>query len=486
MKILSVASECVPFVKTGGLADVVGALPGALAGEGVDMRVLLPGYPAAMQAVAKATVLREEQEFFGGPARLLEGRAEGLHLFVLDAPHLFARDGAPYLEAPGRDWPDNPERFAALSMMAALIAAQGAGAGKRRWKPDLVHGHDWQAGFAPYYLRHNPTPTILTIHNIAFHGLAPAERMAGLHLDPADMTPDGFEFWGRVSALKAGLVWADRITTVSPTYARELTRADFGHGLDGVIRARAGALSGILNGIDTALWNPATDPALTARYKLPRGKAKARAALRREFDLPETDGPLCAVVSRLSEQKGLDLLLAALPTLLAEGGQLVLLGSGDTALEAGFLQAAHDANVAVRIGYDEALAHRIMAGADALLVPSRFEPCGLTQLYALRYGTIPVVAHTGGLADTVIHASPMALSSGAATGLHVHPLTEDALRLAFLDLAALFRDRETWSRMQRNAMAQNVGWARSAAAYAALYRETVAAAPARLEASAAS
>ena len=471
MQVLSVASECVPLVKTGGLADVVGALPKALAAQDVEMRVLLPGYPSVLSALEDAVTVREETAFFGGPARLLAARADTLSVLILEAPHLYDRAGALYLGPDGQDWPDNPERFAALSMMAALIAKQGVDG----WTPDIVHCHDWQAGLVPYYLHDAEphVPTVLTIHNIAFHGSAPPSKLAALQLDSADLTQEGFEFWGNINALKAGLVWADRITTVSPTYARELTRPQFGHGLDGVIRARSDVLSGILNGIDLDVWNPAKDPALKAGYKRPKGKPKARTALRAELGLPDADGPLCVVVSRLSEQKGLDLLLAALPALLEEGGQLALLGTGDRALEDGFQAAAESPDVAVHIGFDEALAHRLIAGGDAILVPSRFEPCGLTQLYGLRYGTIPVVSYTGGLADTVIHASPMALASGTATGLHIHPLDEAGLRLAFQDLATLFRLPATWAQMQKTAMAQPVGWEHPAAAYAQLYREVI-------------
>ncbi|AHM04542.1 Glycogen synthase, ADP-glucose transglucosylase [Roseibacterium elongatum DSM 19469] len=470
MKVLSVASECVPFVKTGGLADVVGALPGVMAQAGVEMRVMLPGYPAVMAAIGKGEGVLHDDDLFGGPGRLVSAQAAGIDLLVLDAPHLFDRDGSLYMGPGGQDWPDNPERFAALSWMAARVAAEGVGT----WRPDLVHGHDWQAGFAPYYLKKRgaDVPTVFTIHNIAFHGTAAADRLGALRLDPADFVQDGgFEFWGQIDALKAGLLWSDRITTVSPSYARELTRPEFGAGLHGVIEARAGDLAGILNGIDTEIWNPATDPHIVARYKSPRGKAKNKKALRQEFALPEAGGPLCVVVSRLTEQKGLDLLIDALPALVDRGGQLVLLGTGEAALEAAFRDAAHHENVAVHIGYDEAMSHRLIAGADAILVPSRFEPCGLTQLYALRYGTIPLVALTGGLADTVIPANPAALSKGVATGIQITPPTAHALALGLIDLCTLYQDKTTWARMQRNAMAQPVGWAASAAAYARLYHE---------------
>jgi starch synthase len=467
-QVLSVASEVTPLVKTGGLADVAGALPGALKAESWAMRTLLPGYPSVLEKVKAGREVWREEHLFGGPARVLAAKAAGLDLLVLDAPHLYDRDGGPYLGRDGRDWPDNPERFAALSWAGAAIA-RGEAEG---WQPEAVHVHDWQAGLVPVYLRERGggPGTLITIHNIAFHGLADAAKLAWLRLPQSGFTPTGFEFWGRISALKAGLVYADRISTVSPSYASELLTPEFGMGLDGVLRTRAADLTGILNGIDEAAWDPATDPAIRP-YKAPAGKAKNRAALCEEFGLVPPEGPLCVVVSRLSEQKGLDLLLAALPRLLAAGGALAVLGAGDAGLEADFREAAHadPDRIAVRIGYDEALAHRLVAGGDAILVPSRFEPCGLTQLYGLRYGTLPVVALTGGLADTVIPANDAAIRAGVATGLQFHPVTVGALGNALERLAALFAERAVWTRMQRNAMRQPVGWAASAPAYAALY-----------------
>lgn len=469
-RILSVTSECVPLVKTGGLADVAGALPGALEPLGFDMRTLLPGYPGVLGALEVTKTVWRDKSLFGGRAEVLATKVGDLHLYVLDAPHLFDREGSPYLDSSGRDFADNPERFAALSWVARTIAADGVAG----WKPDIVHCHDWQAGLAPYYLKKTgvAVPSVLTIHNIAFQGLAPADRIGALALDAADFTREGYEYWGHVSALKAGLVFADKITTVSPTYARELTTSEFGMGMEGLLQARSADLSGILNGIDLDVWNPATDPNI-ATYKTPKGKGRARAALRAEFELPEADGPICAVVSRLSHQKGLDLLLEALPALVDRGGQLVLLGSGDKGLEAAFARASGHPNVAVRIGYDEALSHRMMAGADAILVPSRFEPCGLTQLYGLRYGAVPVVTMTGGLADTVIHASPMALRAGVATGLQVQPVTAHALAGAFQRLCELFANSTVWAQLQKNGMRQDVGWDASAREYAALYGELI-------------
>lgn len=467
---LSVTSECVPLVKTGGLADVAGALPGAMAPFGWGLRTLLPGYPRVLQQAKRAKAVVDLPDLFGGSAALLKAKVAGLELFILDAPHLYDRPGTPYLDDQGYDYPDNPERFAALSWVAAEIAEKGVDG----WKPALVHTHDWQAGLTPYYLmkRGRPVPSIITIHNIAFQGLAPADRMEALRLDPVDFHADGLEYWWQVSALKAGLVYADRITTVSPTYAQELTTHEFGMGMEGLLTARQRDMVGILNGIDLEVWDPTTDPEI-ATYKTARGKSRAKARLQKEMGLPKGDGPLAVVISRLSHQKGLDVLLDALPAFLDRGGQLALLGSGDKGLERAFADAAQHPQVAVRIGYDEALSHRMMAGADAILVPSRFEPCGLTQLYGLRYGTIPVVAMTGGLADTVIHASPMAMRSGAATGLQFSPVTAHAMASALAHLTELYAEPDTWAGLQANAMRQDVGWSASAAEYAALYDDLV-------------
>lgn len=472
MQVLSVASECAPLIKTGGLADVAGALPGALAPLGVTMRTLLPGYPQVMRALKKPRIVAGFDDCFGGPAKVLAAKAVGLDLLVLDAPHLFDRGAGPYLSDQGVDWPDNSERFAALSWVASQIA-NGA---MSEWQPNIVHCHDWQAGLAPYYIARSPgagdIKTVLTIHNIAFQGLAPSWKMAGLRIAPRDFAPEGVEYWGQISALKAGLVFADWLTTVSPTYADELMTDEFGMGLQGVIRSRKSVFSGILNGIDDDVWSPATDPEIKT-YTTPRGKSANKAALRQEFELAETAGPLCVVVSRLTEQKGLDLLLQALPTLLKRGGQLALLGSGDKGLEAAFQRAAGP-NVGVRIGYDEALSHRMMAGGDAILVPSRFEPCGLTQLYGLRYGTLPLVALTGGLADTVIPANPASMAKNVATGIQFNPVSAEALSNALDKLCDLFEQPASWAKLQRNAMGQPVGWDQSAAQYAALYQRLLA------------
>jgi starch synthase len=471
-RVLSVASECAPLVKTGGLADVVGALPAALAGQGWQMRVLIPAYPGLADRLAAPAELWSARSLFGAPARILAGQAAGLDLLLLDAPHLFARDGGPY-SGPSGDWPDNPERFAALCNAAAEIARGGLSDG---WCPEILHAHDWQGGLAPAYLRYGrvgaDVRSVITIHNIAFQGIAPASRLGALGLPRDAFTPDQLEYYGQISTLKAGLVTADAITTVSPTYAAELMRPEFGMGLQGVIAARADRVSGILNGVDTAIWSPEADADIipyTART-LPK-KAVNRARLIEDFGLGEVPGPLAIVVSRLTHQKGIDLMPQVLPDFVAAGGGLAVLGSGDPALEEVMRAAAASfpGRVGVRIGYDESLSHRMFAGGDAVLVPSRFEPCGLTQMYGLRYGTLPVVAATGGLADTVVTANPMALAAGAATGLTFHPTDALALSQALRRLCQLHADRALWTRMRKTAMKQPVGWEASSAAYAALY-----------------
>jgi len=464
---LSVTSECVPLIKTGGLADVAGALPKALNKNGIAVRTLLPGYPAVLKAVKSPSTLKVIDDCFGGSAQLLASTHQELDLLILDAPHLYNRDYGIYLDNNGEDWPDNIERFAALSRVAADIANGLVD----DWQPDIVHCHDWQAGLTPYYMKVNNSKakSIMTIHNIAFQGIAPARKRRALSILPKDFNPEGVEYFGNISTLKAGLMYADKLTTVSPTYAQELMTHEFGMGMEGVLRYRKNDFMGILNGIDESIWSPEVDTEII-NYKSPRGKNLNKIKLQKEFNLSKAKGPLCVVVSRLSEQKGLDILLEALPTLLSRDGQLILLGSGDSWLENEFRNIPHP-NVSVFIGYDEKLSHRMIAGADAILVPSRFEPCGLTQLYGLRYGTLPVVSSTGGLADTVVSASPAAISSQVATGIQFNPITPLALSQALSKLCDLYEQPKLWSKLQRNAMKQSVGWEDSGHSYARLYKE---------------
>lgn len=475
-KILAVASECAPFVKTGGLADVVGALAKVLGDHGAECRVLLPLYRQIAHLVEGAEIVLDAGSQFGGPVRVLATTEAGVDLLLVDAPHLYDRVGQIYLNQHGVDWDDNHQRFALLSWMGAEIARNGVAG----WQPDLIHAHDWQAGLTPVYAKQMgaQVPCVMTIHNIAFQGNFAAHLMGDLGLDPARYTQDGFEYFGQLSFLKGGLMQADRITTVSPTYARELLTEEYGMGLQGVLNARQDVLTGILNGIDTEVWDASADPALPQTYtsRTIAKKAVNKQALLERFGL-RGDGtaPLFSVISRLSHQKGLDMALTALPAVLEQGAQFVMLGSGDPHLEHGFAELArrYPNQAAVEFGFNEDLAHLIQAGADATLIPSRFEPCGLTQLCAMRYGTLPIVSKTGGLADTVIDANEAALTQGCATGIQFAPATGEKLRDALDRALEIYADQTAWRKIMRNAMKHPVGWDQSAARMADLYRATI-------------
>jgi starch synthase len=480
IRVLSVASEAMPLVKTGGLADVVGALPGAVAPHGVEMTTLLPGYPAVMQAIRRGRTLHTYPALLGEPARLVAGKLGGHTLVALDAPTYFARGGGPYADAAGQDWGDNWRRFAALGRAAADLAT-GAVKGKRF---DVLHAHDWQAAMALAYQRFalpaggRAVPGVMTIHNMAFQGWYGADIFAGLGLPRGAWSVEGVENHGGVGFLKAGMEAASAITTVSPTYAREIRDPQFGMGLEGIVLSRGDRVQGILNGIDTAQWNSETDPELAAGFnprKLERRAANKR-ALAAEFALElDGDGPLFIVIGRLTWQKGMDVLLEALDHLAGIGGRLALIGAGDLALEAGFhaASARHPGRIGVRTGYDEALTHRMQAGGDAILIPSRFEPCGLTQLYGLAYGCVPIVARTGGLADTVIDANVAGLQAGVATGIQFDGVNIHSLTAAISRAAALYRQPKTWRMLQRNGMKCDFSWSRSGRAYADLYAQLV-------------
>ena len=475
LKVLSAASEVFPLIKTGGLADVVGALPAALARENVEIRTLVPGYPGVMAKLTGAQPTHTYDNLFGGPARVLGGAAAGLNLFAIDAPHLYNRPGNPYLGPDGLDWPDNARRFAALARVAADIGLGAIDA----FRPHVVHAHDWQAALAPAYMHYADRPrpgTAITVHNMAFQGQFAIWTFAELGLPAHALTIDGVEYYGGVGYLKAGLRLSDRITTVSPTYAREILTPEFGMGLDGLLRTRAAVVQGIVNGIDDTVWNPATDAALAQTFSALRIDMRVRnkTALQTKMGIaPRADRPLFGVISRLSDQKGLDLLLQALPGVIARGGQLALLGSGEPSLERDFTAAAAAQPDSVRcvLGYDEQLAHLIQAGSDFIIVPSRFEPCGLTQLCALRYGAPPIVARVGGLADTVIDANEAATAAGVATGVQFSPPSVESLTYALDRALDIARDPATSRRLRLNGMRADVSWRGPAKRYAALYRE---------------
>ncbi|HVJ54792.1 MAG TPA: glycogen synthase GlgA [Aliidongia sp.] len=480
MRILHAAAEIYPIVRTGGLGDVLAALPKAQRAAGLDARIVMPAYPAVKARLQGLETVAWLGQLFGSPrVSLLKGIVPDgqVPAYAIDAPGLFDRPGSPYLAPGGVDWADNAIRFGLLSWAAAQIAR---GLLDPDWRAEICQAHDWHAGLVPAYLAfaddERPKPaSILTIHNLAFQGLFAPDAVGPLGLPPSAFHPGGFEFWGKLSFMKAGLVYADRVTTVSPGYAREIATVEYGCGLEGVIAGRGGDVRGILNGVDEGVWDPATDPNLPAHYEAgdlaPR--AEDRAALLAEFGLEPPAGPLFGVVSRLTHQKGLDLLLDALPSLLARGGALALLGSEDPVLEAGFLAAArvHPGRIGVRIGYDDRLSRRIFAGSDAILVPSRFEPCGLTQLYALRYGAVPVVRRTGGLGDTVADATPEAIAAGTATGFLFDAATASDLAGALDRASAAYRDPVLWRKLQAAGMACRFSWDVAAASYAELYAE---------------
>ncbi|MDX0750109.1 glycogen synthase GlgA [Sinorhizobium medicae] len=473
MNILSVASEVYPLVKTGGLADVVGALPTALLPHGVRTRTLVPGYPSVLQKLKKRKKAGRFDNLFGQPATVLSAEVNGMDLLVLDYPALYDRDGGPYLDTTGLDHADNFRRFAALSLAAAEIAGNGV---VPNWKPDIVHVHDWQAALAPVYMRFGSAsdiPSVMTIHNIAFQGQFGASVFPELALPPNAFSTEFVEYYGDVSFLKGGLQTASAITTVSPSYAQEILTPEFGMGLDGLLASRVADLTGIVNGIDGDTWNPQTDPHIPAHYGPATLKRRAgnRKALEERFGLERGPGPIFCVISRLTWQKGMDLVAEAADDIVALGGKLVVLGSGEPALEGALMAAAsrHRGHIGMVTGYDEPLSHLVQAGADAILIPSRFEPCGLTQLYGLRYGCVPVVARTGGLTDTIIDANEAALSTKCATGFHFLPVTADGLKLAIRRVMRAYNEPKLWARLQTQGMKSDVSWAKSAERYVSLY-----------------
>ena len=480
LSVLFVTSEMAPWVKTGGLGDVSAALPAALHKAGHDVRVLLPNYPALQAAFPQARLVAELPALAPAlpPARLRSAEAAGLPLLLLDCPELYGHAGNPYVDATGHDRQDNPIRFGLLSRVAALL---GQAHSPIAWQANVVHVNDWQGALAPAYLHYEGgSASVLTVHNIAFMGCFGPEHLANLGLPHHAWRFDGVEYHGQLSFLKAGLQLATRISTVSPTYAREIQDEHFGYGLAPLIRHRASALRGILNGIDTEIWNPSTDPALASRYAANRlaTKRQNKAALQAEMGLEVVDDvTLFGVISRLTHQKGLDLLLTIQDGMAALPMQLAVLGSGEKDLEAGFSELAkrYPGKVAVKLGFDEALAHRIEAGADCFVMPSRFEPCGLNQMYSLRYGTPPVVRATGGLADTVVDVSEETLANRTANGFILRDDTPHAMWLAIERVCRTRPDKRLWQSIQQNGMRRDFSWKQAARDYTSLYRDAIAA-----------
>ena len=488
MRILQVSAELFPLLKTGGLADIAGALPLALTAAGQDARVLLPGFPAIVAGVRDLAPVAAFEAPWGEGFGLRLGHIDidgtpGIAAYVIDAPALYGRPGNPYEDASRQPYGDNHRRFALLGWAAAQLA-QGL---DPQWQPEVVHAHDWHAALAPAYLhfaRQSGAPhvgSVFTVHNLASQGIFAPWHFAELGLPGSAFQMDGLEYHGQISFMKGGLYFADRLTTVSPTYALEIQTPEQGCGLDGLLRQRSAALSGILNAVDDKVWNPAADAALVQGYHTPEGrhmagKARCKSVLQHQLGLAERpDAPLFIVVSRLTEQKGLHLVLGGLDALLAQGGQLALLGSGEAWLEEAFRQraAAAPQSVAVTIGYNETLAHQMFGAGDVTLVPSLFEPCGLTQMYGLKYGALPLVRRVGGLADTVVDSSLEDLASGEATGFVFDRFDAAdyarALRRAF----ALYDRGPDWRRVRGNAMRRPADWATAAAQYIDVYRQSI-------------
>ncbi|MEO5785505.1 MAG: glycogen synthase GlgA [Casimicrobiaceae bacterium] len=476
-RVLFISPELPPWVKSGGLGDVTAALPAALRAAGVDARVLAPGYGAVLDALPHATVVAEIPAHSGLPeCRLLTAEGvNGAPVLLIDCPSLFRRPGTAYQDEAFTDWPDNYLRFALLSRIGALLGSAASGLG---WRPDVVHCNDWPTGLAPAYLSMAPgekAASVVAIHNLSHQGVFPPGVLDAVALPRTLFAVEGLEYFGNVSYLKSGIYYADRLVTVSPTYAAEIQTDAGGQGLGGLLRARSDALVGILNGIDTRTWDPGADPHLAHTYDFAsiRRKSVNKLALQRRFGLElGEERMLLGVVSRLADQKGIDWLLDVVPDLVSLPVQLVVLGSGDKALEARLteLAVAYPARVAAVIGFDESLAHLIEGGADAFVMPSRYEPCGLNQMYSLRYGTPPIVRATGGLADTVVDCVAARLADGTANGFSYHGSDAHALLATIGRALDAWRKPAVWRALQKRGMAGDFSWAASAQRYLAVYR----------------
>ena len=475
MKVLFVTPECAPMVKTGGLGDVSAALPQALASQGCDVAVLMPAYGDMALAGSLTDIVALPAEGAWPAAQLLRVQQPGRPtLLLLSCPALYGQAGTPY-GGPGTDPHLQALRFGLLAHTAARIGSAATPCG---WQAEVVHANDWPCGLAPLYLRQrreggdgSVARSVMTIHNLAFQGVFPMSVADALQIAPSHRGIDGVEFWGELSMLKAGLQFADSITTVSPTYAREIQQPALGFGLDGVLRARADRLVGLINGIDAAVWDPATDALIAYRYDAADMGAKSRntQALRARCGLAASEGPLFGLVGRLTSQKGVDLVLNGAARLLQQGGQLAVLGRGDPDLEQALTALAqrHPGHVHVSLQFSEALAHQIEAGADCFLMPSRFEPCGLNQMYSQAYGTPPLVTATGGLADTVTDVDAR---STAGTGFVMREASQAAFDQAVQRVVRAWREPAAWRRLQQRCMQQDFSWERAAVPYVELYR----------------
>ncbi len=479
IKVLFVTSELYPLVKTGGLADVSASLPAALQALGLDVRILLPGYASVMAQLPhtrKAALISNVSAYYPDcTLRTARTPESNVPLMLLDCPTLYHHENGPYQDRAGNDLPHNHLRFGLLGYVAALL---GSDESPLTWRPDIVHCNDWQSGLAPAYLHFMPgskPSSLITIHNLAFQGIFPPESLAWLGLPPESFQINGLEYYGSVSFLKAGLFYADRITSVSPTYAEEIQHAPLGMGLQGLLTTRRDHLSGILNGIDEKSWNPRSDPHIPAHYdaKDLANKRVNKRALQQHMGLDmDDDVALIGVVSRLTHQKGIDMIVAVMPELMARGCQLAILGSGEAASETALRQFArqHPGKIAVKIDFDEKLSHLITAGIDMFLMPSRFEPCGLNQMYSQRYGTPPIVSATGGLADTVTDCNDATIAAQTASGIVFHDLQTSGLLTAIDRALTYYRDASVWPKLQRAGMERDFSWTTSAQRYIDLYQ----------------
>ena len=480
LKVLYATSEAYPLVKTGGLGDVSYALPKALKEKGVDIRLVLPAYRQVLAQVGPVEFLT----WLSLPisqgrrnVRILRGQMPGVKipLYLVDIPELFDREGNPYLTPEGYDWPDNAERFTLFSRAVVEIAKNRVG---EDWLAEVVHASDWQTGLVPAFLSEEPHPPkrIFTIHNMAYGGYFDRATFDALHLPWHWWTPEGVEFYGSWSMMKAGIVYADWVNTVSPTYAKEITTEEFGYGFAPLLKANGYKLRGILNGIDTEVWNPATDPYLVKNYSVKKGYIKSKkenkTALLNRFALDKSEAMLVGFVGRLVAQKGIDLVIETLPKMLKEtSASFIFVGTGDVYFEKALedLARRYPNRLGIFIGYSEALAHLVEAGSDVFLMPSRFEPCGLNQMYSLHYGTLPLVHHTGGLADTVVNATEENIQNKRAQGFVFYEMTPHALLSTLHHALYLFDKKKTWQQMQKTAMETPVDWHKPAEAYLQLY-----------------
>ncbi|MCF6235450.1 MAG: glycogen synthase GlgA [Gammaproteobacteria bacterium] len=479
-RILFATSEALPLIKTGGLGDVSGSLPVALNSSRHNVRLILPAYSMARR---QAGDLKEVAKFEvpSAPAhvRLLEGTLPGstLPIWLIDCPPLFDRPGGPYADQDGTDWYDNAQRFGIFCRAVSIIAM---GQIRLNWKPDVVHCNDWQCGLIPPLIasQKNRPATVFTIHNLSYQGLFSQKEFFDLQLPPELWSMNGVEFHGHFSFIKGGLATADMLSTVSPTYAKEIRTPQFGYGLEGLLEHRVDRLMGILNGVDYALWDPKNDPYIIKPYtsKTIRFKSVNKSALQEHMGLPASENtPLIGVIGRMVEQKGFDLLLANIDPLIKSGVQLVVLGSGEPHFEEAFKAAAtqYPQNISVQIGYDETLAHHIESGSDMFLMPSRFEPSGLNQLYSLRYGTVPIVHHIGGLADSVVDASEENQKAKTATGFVFNEPTPASLLTALQRAIALYKQPKVWKQLMKTGMKQDFSWKQSAKQYSILYQRAI-------------